>query len=98
VDFEQSTSVGRLDGRALCRASDARGLVVTARQLERFRAQGLLPRPARTSQNGMAPQWTYPPGTDAQLIALLLWRQHTKNRDLVLLENRIGSLTWGLAG
>jgi hypothetical protein len=51
--------------------------------LETFRTQGLIPRPRRVGNRGRRPEWRYPPGTDRQLIALLRWRKHTKDADLL---------------
>lgn len=43
---------------------------VTARRLETWRGQDLLPRPERVAQAGISPVWLSPPGTDRQLLAL----------------------------
>jgi len=51
--------------------------------LETFRAQGLLPRPIRTGHHGRAPVWIYPASADRQLIALMAWREHTKDPDVL---------------
>lgn len=59
----------------LARANDPH---VTARTLEYWRQQGLLPKAERTGQRGKRPEWTYPPGTIEQLDELLRLRQTTK--------------------
>ena len=52
---------------------------VTARRLEFWRNQGLLPHPERTGQDGTRPIWTYPPQAENELRALLRLREATKN-------------------
>lgn len=47
--------------------------------LEEFRAQGLIPRPARAANRGRQPRWLHAPGTERQLISLMQWRNQTKN-------------------
>jgi hypothetical protein len=69
------------DSEALVRVSGNAGYQVRLRMLETFRAQGLLPRPVRSGHRGRTPVWTYPDGADRQLIALLGWREHTKDPD-----------------
>lgn len=71
------------DGPALLQAAAQAGAEVSDRMLETFRTQGLLPRPRRAGYRGRAPQWRYPPATDRQLIALLRWRQVTKDPDVL---------------
>jgi hypothetical protein len=71
------------DSAALLRAAARTGDVVSERLLETFRAQGLIPRPYRAGNRGRAPIWRYPHGTERQLIALLRWRQHSKDPDLL---------------
>ena len=56
---------------------------VTARTLEFWRHQGLLPRAERTGQQGKRPQWTYPIQAVDQLRALLRLRTKTKDPDLL---------------
>lgn len=75
--------VAEPDGPVLLRAAAQAGFRISDRMLETFRAQGLLPRPHRAGYRGRTPQWRYPPGTDRQLLALLRWRQHTKDPDLL---------------
>lgn len=71
------------DSGALLQAAARAGEQVSERLLETFRAQGLIPRPCRTGNRGRTPLWRYPPGTERQLVALLRWRQHTKDPDLL---------------
>jgi hypothetical protein len=59
------------------------GARISDRLLEAFRAQGLIPRPRRAGHRGRAPVWLYPPGTDRQLLALLTWRERTKEPDML---------------
>lgn len=56
---------------------------VTARTLEFWRHQGLLPKAERTGQQGKRPQWTYPMQAVDQLRALLSLRAKTKDPDLL---------------
>ncbi len=72
-----------LDTAALLEAAARAGAEISDRMLETFRAQGLIPRPHRAGYVGRTPQWRYPPGTDRQLVALLRWRQHSKDPDLL---------------
>lgn len=68
----------------LIRAAARAGFTIGARMIETFRgAQGLIPRPHPAGYRGRTPVWRYPPGTDRQLVALLRWRQHTKDPDLL---------------
>lgn len=78
-----SDAANRLDSVALLKLSASAGYDVSARMLETFRAQGLLPRPTRTGHRGRAPVWLYPAGADRQLIALLGWRERTKDPNLL---------------
>lgn len=71
------------DGPALLRIAAQAGSEISERMLETFRAQDLIPRPRRVGYQGRIPQWRYPPGVDRQLIALLRWRQRTKDPDLL---------------
>ncbi|MFC3894460.1 hypothetical protein ACFOWZ_23520 [Lentzea rhizosphaerae] len=80
MDVDHEAGTGH-DSEALVRIADEAGYQVSPRMLETFRAQGLLPRPIRTGHRGRAPVWTYPDGTDRQLVALLAWRTHTKDPD-----------------
>lgn len=56
---------------------------VTARTLEFWRHQGLLPKAERTGQHGKHPRWTFPVETIDQLRALLYLRSKTKDPDLL---------------
>jgi hypothetical protein len=47
------------------------GLSVTRRQLERYRHEGLMPRPTRTAYRGRQGIPTYPPGSCEQLVFLM---------------------------
>src|ERR1700677_2575376 len=67
----------------LLAAAGQAGTGVSDRMLETFRAQGLMPRPRRVGYRGRAPIWRYPPGADRQLLALLGWREHTKDPDVL---------------
>lgn len=50
--------------------------------LESFVDRGLLPRRERArGQSGKRPVWTYPPGTDRQLVSLLFWRKQSRDPD-----------------
>ena len=75
--------LAELDAPALLQAAERAGAEINDRMLETFRAQGLIPRPRRAGYRGRTPQWRYPPGTDRQLVALLGWRQHSKDPDLL---------------
>jgi hypothetical protein len=67
------------DTAALLQAAAGAGAVVSERLLETFRGDGLIPRPRRAGYHGRSPVWRYPQGSERQLIALLRWRQHTKD-------------------
>lgn len=56
---------------------------LTARRLEFWRHQGLLPKAQRTGQHGKHPQWSYPPEALDQLAALQHLRTKTKDPDLL---------------
>jgi hypothetical protein len=71
------------DSAALLRAAARAGEQVSERLLETFRAQGLIPRPRRVGNRGRTPLWRYPLGTERQLVAMLRWRQHAKDPDLL---------------
>lgn len=71
------------DTAALLQAAAHAGSAISDRMLETFRAQGLIPHPRRVGYRGHAPVWRYPPGTDRQLAALLRWRRHSKDPDLL---------------
>ena len=71
------------DGTELLRVAAQAGAEISDRMLETFRAQGLIPRPRRAGYRGRTPQWRYPRGTGRQLVALLRWRQHSKDPDLL---------------
>lgn len=64
----------------LAHANDSR---VTARTLEYWRHEGLMPNAERTGQSGKRPEWTYPPGSVEQLDELLHLRQITKQPDVL---------------
>ncbi|HEY1687774.1 MAG TPA: hypothetical protein VGF95_02815 [Solirubrobacteraceae bacterium] len=64
----------------LCAAGDA---AITARTLEFWRQEGLLPKACRTGQHGKRPQWTYPVEAVDQLAVLLALREHTKQPDVL---------------
>lgn len=51
---------------------------VNERTLELWRYRGLLPRPSRARG-----AWTYPAGTERQLLALLRWREQTRSLELI---------------
>jgi len=71
------------DTAALLQAAVQAGLGITGRMLETFRADGLIPHPHRAGYRGRAPVWRYPAGTELQLVALLRWRRHSKDPDLL---------------
>jgi len=83
TDVDEAEPRERLDSQTLLRATAEAGLNVSGRLLETLRAQDLIPRPTRTGYRGRAPIWTYPPGTDRQLITVLWWRQRTKDPDVL---------------
>ncbi|MEV8515866.1 hypothetical protein [Dactylosporangium sp. NPDC051484] len=56
---------------------------ITARRLEFWRNEGLLPHPERTGQEGTRPVWTYPSETADQLQALLRLREATRDPDVL---------------
>lgn len=56
---------------------------VTERQLETWRRQRLLPRPARAGQAGLRPLWLSPPGTERQLLRLCELRSRSRNASLL---------------
>lgn len=56
---------------------------LTARTLEYWRQEGLLPKAERTGQSGKRPQWTYPVQAADQLAALLRLREKTKRPDIL---------------
>lgn len=55
----------------------------TARTLEYWRQEALLPKAQRTGQSGKRPEWTYPAEAADQLIALLRLRGKTKQPDVL---------------
>jgi hypothetical protein len=71
------------DTAALLQSAAQAGSGITGRMLETFRADGLIPHPHRAGYRGRTPEWRYPAGTDLQLAALLRWRRHTKDPDLL---------------
>jgi hypothetical protein len=78
-----SDAADRLDSMSLMKLAASAGYDVSARMLETFRAQGLLPRPTRAGHRGRAPVWLYSAGADRQLITLLAWRRRTKDPHLL---------------
>ncbi len=82
MDLAQAAANG-VDSTTLIQIAAASKHDVSARILETFRAQGLLPRPTRTGHRGRAPVWIYPTGADQQLISLLGWRQQTKDPNVL---------------
>jgi hypothetical protein len=56
---------------------------ITARTLEFWRHQDLLPKAERTSQDGTRPVWTYPAAAAGQLRALLRLRKASKEPDVL---------------
>jgi hypothetical protein len=82
MDREQGP-MEMLDAAALLHAAEIAGYEVSARMLETFRAEGLIPRPSRAGYRGRAPVWAYPDGADQQLIALLRWRGRTKSPEVL---------------
>ncbi|MGA2166079.1 MAG: MerR family transcriptional regulator, partial [Solirubrobacteraceae bacterium] len=54
---------------------------VTARTLEYWRHEGLLPKAERTGQTGKRPEWTYPAEAIDQLATLLRLREKTRQPD-----------------
>jgi len=81
-DLTGSTS-GRLTTLQLLAVATETDPTITARRLEFWRGEGLLPHPERTGQNGTRPVWTYPPETAGQLRALLRLRESTKDPDVL---------------
>ncbi|MFI4993071.1 MAG: hypothetical protein ACHQCH_05585 [Solirubrobacterales bacterium] len=61
----------------------AKSSVATARTLEYWRQEGLLPKAKRTGQTGKRPEWTYPAEAADQLTALLRLREKTKQPDVL---------------
>jgi hypothetical protein len=59
-------------------AADA-GHAISARMMETFRADKLLPKPERVGYRGRTPIWAYPDGPDKQLLCLLGWREYVKD-------------------
>lgn len=76
----ESTSGRLTTAGLLATASDP---AITARTLEYWRNQGLLPKAERTGQDGKRPQWTYPPQAADQLRALLRLRAKTRDPDIL---------------
>jgi len=61
-------------------AAHERGFTdLTARRIETWRHDGLLPRPQRVAQNGVRPVWLSPPETAPQLLTLCELHQRTQN-------------------
>ncbi|MFM9760769.1 hypothetical protein [Streptomyces scabiei] len=80
-----SVDPARIESEHLLQAAAAAGHPVSERMLEEFRsrAQGLLPHPQRGPNQGRKPVWLYPPGTERQLVSLMRWREHTKDRNVL---------------
>ncbi len=57
--------------------------VITARTLEYWRHEGLLPKAERTGQSGKRPEWTYPASAGDQLQELLRLRHRTRQPDVL---------------
>jgi hypothetical protein len=76
-------AAGRLDSKALIEVAAAAGYKVSGRMLETFRGQSLLLTPTRAGYRGRTPVWLYSPGADRQLLALLAWRERTKNPNVL---------------
>ncbi|MDY0814828.1 hypothetical protein [Kitasatospora purpeofusca] len=74
----------RLRGEDLLHAAATAGHQVSARLLETFRSQGLIPRPSRVANAGVRPVWLYPAGADRQLVDLMTHRTRTKDRAQLL--------------
>jgi hypothetical protein len=83
VQEEAGSSEGteRATTTDLLATANVRG--VTARTLEYWRHEGLLPKAERTGQHGKRPEWTYPVEAIEQLGALLRMRSKTKDPDLL---------------
>jgi DNA-binding transcriptional MerR regulator len=79
-DLSEGTSGRLTTAELLAAASDS---AITARTLEYWRNQGLLPKAERTGQDGKRPQWTYMPQAADQLRALLRFRAKTRNPDIL---------------
>ncbi len=75
----------QLDTAALRRAAADEGLPVSDRLLETLRRDGLVPRPTRVGYRGRSPVWAYPAVAVPQLLALLRWREQTKDPDALRL-------------
>lgn len=56
---------------------------ITARTLEYWRQESLLPKARRTGQHGKRPEWTYPVEAGEQLAALLRLREKTRQPDVL---------------
>ena len=82
-DQDPDTPAAGLESVDLLAIAAGAGAGITDRMLETFRAQGLIPRPRRAGYRGRSPVWRYSPGTDQQLLALLGWREHTKDPDVL---------------
>jgi len=74
-------STERVSTAALLAAVDGPG--VTARTLEYWRQQGLLPKAERTGQAGRRPEWTYLATAVEQLRELLRLRAQTRQPDVL---------------
>jgi len=80
---DPGTLPAELESADLLAAAARAGTGISDRMLETFRARGLIPRPRRVGYRGRAPVWRYPPGTDRQLLALLGWREHARDPDVL---------------
>jgi hypothetical protein len=83
TDQDPGAAAAELESADLLAVAAQHGTVISDRMLETFRGQGLIPRPRRTGYRGRTPVWRYPPGTGRQLLALLAWRERTKDPDVL---------------
>lgn len=83
VEDAASVTGATLDSEELLAIARRHGRELSARLLETARAEGLIPRPTRAGQHGRTPIWLYPAGTERQLVALLRWRDHTTDPNLL---------------
>lgn len=74
-------SAGQIEATTLIALAAADDHKVTARMLETFREDGLMPRPVRLPNRGRTPVWAYPADSAQQLTDLMRWREYTTKRD-----------------
>jgi DNA-binding transcriptional MerR regulator len=79
TDLSESTT--RITTAELLALVDGSG--TTARTLEYWRQEGLLPKAERTGQTGKRPEWSYPGEAAEQLTTLLRLRKKTKQPDVL---------------